>query len=50
MALSTVVMVGETKNWVPELVEKAKKLTVGPGSSKVDVGPLCYSELRDRVK
>jgi len=51
MALSVCVWVGETKNWIPELVEKIKKLKVGPGKdAKTDVAPLCYPELRDRVK
>ena len=31
MALSVSVMVGEAQEWIPELVEKAKKLTIGPG-------------------
>lgn len=47
MALSVAVMVGETKNWVPELVEKAKKLKLGNGAEEgVDIAPLCYPELR----
>ena len=31
MALSTVVWVGESKNWIPELLERAKKLKVNAG-------------------
>lgn len=31
MALSTAVWVGESKKWIPELIERAKKLRVGPG-------------------
>lgn len=31
MALSTAVFVGEARNWIPELVEKAKKLKVNAG-------------------
>lgn len=50
MALSVAVMVGETKNWVPELVEKAKKLKLGNGAEEgVDIAPLCYPELRTNV-
>jgi hypothetical protein len=26
-----VIFVGETKNWLPEIVEKARKLKCGPG-------------------
>ena len=31
MALSTVIFVGESKEWLPEIVEKARKLKCGPG-------------------
>ena len=31
MALSTVVWVGEARNWIPEMVERAKKLRVNAG-------------------
>lgn len=33
MALSTAVFVGEAKNWIPELVERARKLKVNAGKS-----------------
>ena len=46
MALSTVVFVGESREWVNDIVEKAKKLKVGPGFvDGVDVGPSCYKDL-----
>lgn len=31
MALSTAVFVGEAKEWIPEIVEKAKTLKVNAG-------------------
>ena len=31
MALSTAVFVGEAKKWIPELIEKSKKLKVNAG-------------------
>lgn len=31
MALSTAIFVGEAKKWIPDLVEKAKKLKVNAG-------------------
>ena len=31
MALSTAVWVGESKKWIPELIEKAKQLKVNAG-------------------
>jgi malonate-semialdehyde dehydrogenase (acetylating)/methylmalonate-semialdehyde dehydrogenase len=41
MALSVAIMVGETKNWLPEIVEGAKKLKVGSGfDSSTDIGPM----------
>jgi len=51
MALSTAIFVGEAKDWIPELVERAKKLRVGPGlSEKSDLGPLISRESKDRVQ
>lgn len=32
MALSTAVLVGEARNWLPELVERAKGLRVNAGT------------------
>lgn len=32
MALPVAIFVGESQAWIPELVEKARKLTVGPGT------------------
>lgn len=32
MALSTAVLVGEAKNWLPELVERSKNLRVNAGT------------------
>ena len=41
MALSTVIFVGESKDWLPDIVEKARKLTVGSGfDPKTDVGQI----------
>ena len=51
MALSTVIFVGESVKWLPELVEKAKKLNVGPGHiSSTDVGPLITKQAKKRVE
>ena len=50
MALSTAVFVGETKQWIPELVERAKKLKVNAGDQPgADLGPLISPEAKDRV-
>lgn len=51
MALSVIVLVGETQNWVPELVAKAKSLKVGNGTDpKTDIGPLNSAELKAKVE
>jgi malonate-semialdehyde dehydrogenase (acetylating)/methylmalonate-semialdehyde dehydrogenase len=50
MALTTVVMVGESKAWLPDLVAKVKALKLGNGmDAGTDVSPLCYSDLKGRV-
>ncbi|XP_075188650.1 LOW QUALITY PROTEIN: methylmalonate-semialdehyde/malonate-semialdehyde dehydrogenase [acylating], mitochondrial, partial [Anomaloglossus baeobatrachus] len=50
MALSTAVLVGEAKKWLPDLVEKAKKLQVNAGDQPgADVGPLISKEAKRRV-
>eukprot|EP00061_Rhincodon_typus_P018532 g47741.t1 len=50
MALSTAVLVGEARNWLPELVERAKKLKVNAGDQPgSDLGPLVSPEAKTRV-
>ncbi|ELT95463.1 hypothetical protein CAPTEDRAFT_157455 [Capitella teleta] len=50
MALSTVVWVGESKEWIPELLERAKKLKVNAGhEAGTDLGPLISPEAKKRV-
>ncbi|MCH8181264.1 MAG: CoA-acylating methylmalonate-semialdehyde dehydrogenase [Proteobacteria bacterium] len=51
MALSVAVLVGEARKWVPDLVARAKKLSVGAGdSASTDVGPLISCAARERVE
>lgn len=51
MAASVTVMVGETKNWIPELAEKAKTLSVNAGhEAQTDVGPLISCAAKERVE
>lgn len=51
MALSTAIFVGESKEWIPELVERAKKLRVSAGvDPKADLGPLISKESKTRVE
>lgn len=49
MATSVAVMVGESKEWVSELVNKSRKLKVGAGwIDGTDVSPLAYKEVRKK--
>lgn len=40
MAISVLVLVGDAQKWIPDLVEKAKTLKVGPGHQNYDIAPL----------
>jgi len=51
MAVSVAVLVGEAQAWIPELVERAKKLTVGNGALPgTDVGPVISCAAKERVE
>lgn len=51
MALSTVVLVGETKKWLPELVERAKALKVSEGFQEgADLGPMITPQALKRAE
>lgn len=50
MALSAIVFVGSSADWVPELVEIAKSLKLGHGLDKgTDIGPLISRSAKERV-
>jgi malonate-semialdehyde dehydrogenase (acetylating)/methylmalonate-semialdehyde dehydrogenase len=50
MALSTVIWVGEAKNWIPDMLERAKKLRVNAGMEPgSDLGPLISPDAKKRV-
>jgi len=50
MALTTAVFVGEARKWLPEVVEKARKLHVNAGwKPETDVGPLISPAAKKRV-
>ncbi|KAI1290454.1 putative methylmalonate-semialdehyde dehydrogenase [acylating], mitochondrial [Halotydeus destructor] len=50
MALSTAVFVGEAKEWIPELVERAKKLKVNAGHvAGADLGPVISPQAKQRI-
>ena len=51
MALSAVVMVGETESWLPELADRAKKLNVNGGFEEgADLGPLISPQSKERIE
>ncbi|MBC8742493.1 CoA-acylating methylmalonate-semialdehyde dehydrogenase [Paraburkholderia sp. UCT31] len=50
MATSVIVLVGKTEEWLPELVERAKTLTVNAGhEAGADLGPLVSKAAKERV-
>ncbi|VDM75443.1 unnamed protein product [Strongylus vulgaris] len=50
MALTTAILVGEARSWLPDIVEKAKKLHVNAGwKPETDVGPLISKAAKERV-
>jgi malonate-semialdehyde dehydrogenase (acetylating)/methylmalonate-semialdehyde dehydrogenase len=51
MALSTLVMIGETKEWLPEIAERAKKLNVNGGfEDSADLGPVISPQSKSRIE
>lgn len=51
MALSTLVAVGETKNWLPELIDLAKGLKVDAGFEEgADLGPVVSPQSKERIE
>lgn len=50
MANSVVVLVGEAKEWLPEIIERSREMKIGPGTQRdADLGPLVSPQARDRV-
>jgi malonate-semialdehyde dehydrogenase (acetylating)/methylmalonate-semialdehyde dehydrogenase len=51
MALSTLVMVGETKEWLPEIAERAKALKTDGGFEEgADLGPVISPQSKQRIE
>ena len=50
MAISVAILVGDAQQWIPDIVEKTRKLTVGPGSANVDISPLYTKDAKERVE
>ncbi|GAA5874327.1 hypothetical protein JCM8547_007564 [Rhodosporidiobolus lusitaniae] len=50
MALSCLITVGESQEWVDELVQRAKQLKVGQGfDPEVEVGPVISPQSKERI-
>ncbi|KAJ4345583.1 aldehyde dehydrogenase (NADP(+)) ald6 [Didymosphaeria variabile] len=51
MALSTLVMIGETKDWVPEIAERAKGIKMDGGFEEgADLGPVISPQSKKRIE
>ncbi len=51
MATSVAVLVGEARDWLPDFIERAKKLKVSIGSDRdADLGPLVSPNAKKRVE
>jgi len=51
MAVSVAVLVGGAREWIPDLVARARKMSVGDGTSRTtDVGPLISCAAKERVE
>jgi malonate-semialdehyde dehydrogenase (acetylating)/methylmalonate-semialdehyde dehydrogenase len=50
MAISVAILVGEARSWLPEMVERARKLVVNGGFEKnAEIGPLISPAAKKRV-
>ncbi|MFA7506316.1 MAG: CoA-acylating methylmalonate-semialdehyde dehydrogenase [Burkholderiaceae bacterium] len=49
MAISVAVLVGESRKWIPEIIERARRLKVGAGIDNLDLGPLISGAAHERV-
>ncbi|EMC95134.1 hypothetical protein BAUCODRAFT_35125 [Baudoinia panamericana UAMH 10762] len=51
MALSTLVFVGETKDWAPEIAERAQQLSMNGGFEEgTDLGPVISPQAKERIE
>lgn len=50
MALSVAILVGETQDWIPDIVQRAQKLKVNAGHEPgTDVGPVISPKAKERI-
>jgi len=50
MANPVTILVGEARNWLPEIVERTKQMKVGPGTQRdADLGPVVSPQAKARI-
>jgi malonate-semialdehyde dehydrogenase (acetylating)/methylmalonate-semialdehyde dehydrogenase len=49
MAISVAIMVGDSADWIPEIVEKTKTLSVGSGFDNKDITPMNNKAAMERA-
>ena len=50
MANPVTILVGESRNWLPEIVARAKQMKVGPGTQRdADLGPVVSPQAKARI-
>ena len=50
MAIAVAVMVGDSQKWIPEIVAKTSKLTVGAGVDNPDIAPLNTRAAKEKAE
>jgi malonate-semialdehyde dehydrogenase (acetylating)/methylmalonate-semialdehyde dehydrogenase len=50
MAISVAVMVGDSADWIPDIVEKTKGLSIGPGAENKDIAPMNNKAALERAE
>ena len=50
MAITVAILVGDSQKWIPEIVERTRKLTTGAGITNSDIAPLISKDSKLRVE
>ncbi len=50
MAVSVAVLVGQARQWLPDLVAKARTLKIGAGADNLDLGPVISCTAKERIE
>ena len=49
MAIAVPIFVGDAQKWIPEIVERCRKMTVGPGEKNMDIAPIHNKAALEKV-